>query len=163
MEELAAGMSPRPLRNPRGYHATRVDPTGRLKLPARFVEYIRAQPDQILFATVVKDLAKIYVNGAWERELDKIPAEDADVKDRIARTAEALGGDVECDPQGRVTIPQEVRKFLNLGDDRAVQLRFSEDIITVYTKERFEAELKANLANNPIDLALAERRGFNVR
>ena len=59
MEEFAAGTSPRPLRNPRGYHATRVDPTGRLKLPARFVEYIRAQPDQILFATVVKDLAKI--------------------------------------------------------------------------------------------------------
>jgi hypothetical protein len=33
----------------------------------------------------------------------------------------------------------------------------------VYTQERFDAELKANLANNPIDLALAERRGFNVR
>jgi DNA-binding transcriptional regulator/RsmH inhibitor MraZ len=162
MEELAAGTSPRPLRNPRGYHATRVDPTGRLKLPARFVEYIRAQPDQILFATVVKDLAKIYVNGAWERELDKLPAEDADVRDRIARTAEAQGGDVECDPQGRVTIPQKVREFLKL-ENQAVQLRFSEDTISVYTQERFDAELKANLANNPIDLALAERRGFNVR
>jgi len=68
---------------------------------------------RFLFATVVKDLAKIYVNGAWERELDKIPAEDADVRDRIARTAEAQGGDVECDPQGRVTIPQKVREFLS--------------------------------------------------
>ncbi len=162
MEEIAAGTSPRPLRNPRGYHATRVDATGRLKLPARFVEYIRAQPDQILFATVVKDLAKIYVNGAWERELDKIPAEDADVRDRISRTAEAQGGDVECDPQGRVTIPQKVRELLKL-ENQAVQLRFSEDIISVYTQERFDAELQANLANNPVDLALAARRGFNVR
>ena len=92
MEELSAGTSPRPLRNPRGYHATRVDPTGRLKLPARFVDYIRAQPDQVLFATVVKDLAKIYVNGAWERELDKLRADEADIRDRIERTAEALGG-----------------------------------------------------------------------
>lgn len=162
MEELAAGTSPRPLRNPRGYHATRVDPTGRLKLPARFLEYIRAQPDQILFATVVKGLAKIYVNGAWERELDKIPADQADVRDRITRTAEALGGDVECDPQGRVTIPQKVREFLKL-ENQAVQLRFSEDIIAVYTQEHFEAELQANLANNPMDLTIAERCGFNVR
>ena len=92
MEEMEAGTSPRPLRNPRGYHATRVDPAGRLKLPARFLEYIRSLPDQILFVTVVKDLAKIYVNGAWERELDKIPAAQADVRDRIARTEDAQGG-----------------------------------------------------------------------
>ena len=94
--------------------------------------------------------------------LDKLPPDEADIKDRISRTAEALGGDLECDPQGRVTIPQKVREFLKL-ENRAVQLRFSEDIITVYTQERFEAELQANLANNPIDLAMAERRGFNVR
>jgi DNA-binding transcriptional regulator/RsmH inhibitor MraZ len=61
-----------------------------------------------------------------------------------------------------VTIPQKVREFLKL-ENQAVQLRFSEDTISVYTQERFDAELKANLANNPIDLALAERRGFNVR
>ena len=162
MEEQPVGTSIRPLRNPRGYHATRVDPAGRLKLPARFLEYIRAQPDQILFATVVKDLAKIYVNGAWERELDKMPADEADVRDRIARTAEALGGDVECDPQGRVTIPQKVREFLKL-ENQAVQLRFSENIISIYSQEHFEAELQTNLAKNPTDLTLAERCGFNVR
>ncbi len=162
MEEVTAGTSPRPLRNPRGYHATRVDPAGRLKLPARFVEYIRAQQEEILFATVVGDMVKIYVNGAWERELDKIAAEDADVRKRISRTAEALGGDVECDPQGRVTIPQNAREYLKL-ENQAVQLRMSEDIISVYTQERFDAELQENLAKNPIDLALAERRGFNVR
>lgn len=162
MEEQVAGTSPRPLRNPRGYHATRVDPAGRLKLPARFLEYIRTLPEQILFVTVVKDLAKIYVNDAWERELDKLPADEADVRDRIARTAEAQGGDVEFDPQGRVTLPPKVREFLKL-ENQAVQLRFSEDIISVYTQERYEAELQANLANNPMDLMTAERRGFNVR
>jgi DNA-binding transcriptional regulator/RsmH inhibitor MraZ len=139
-----------------------VDPVGRLKLPARFLEYIRTLPEQILFVTVVKDLAKIYVNGAWERELDKLPVDEADVRDRIARTAEAQGGDVECDPQGRVTLPPKVREFLKL-ENQAVQLRFSEDIIAVYTQERYEAELQANLANNPMDLMTAERRGFNVR
>ena len=159
---MEAGTSPRPLRNPRGYHATRVDPAGRLKLPARFLEYIRSLPDQILFVTVVKDLAKIYVNGAWERELDKIPAAQADVRDRIARTAEAQGGDVECDPQGRVTLPQKVREFLKL-ENQAVQLRFSEDIISVYGQDYFEAEFQTNLANNKTDLAAAERNGFNVR
>jgi DNA-binding transcriptional regulator/RsmH inhibitor MraZ len=162
MEEQVVASAPRPLRNPRGYHATRVDPAGRLKLPVRFLEYIRTLPDQILFVTVVKDMAKIYVNGAWERELDKLPPEDADVRDRIARTAEAQGGDVECDPQGRVTLPPKVREFLKL-ENQAVQLRFSEDIIAVYTQERFDAEFQANLAKNPIDLAIAERRGFNVR
>ena len=69
---------------------------------------------------------------------------------------------MECDPQGRVTLPQKVREFLKL-ENQAVQLRFSEDIISVYGQDYFEAELQTNLANNKTDLAAAERNGFNVR
>ena len=160
MSSATPDTAPRPLRNPRGYHATRVDATGRLKLPSRFTEYIRQLPEQILFATKMKDVARIYVNGAWERELDKLAAEPA-LRKRIARTAEAYGGDVDLDPQGRVTLPQKLREVLPL-ENQAVQLRFFEDIITIYLQEQFDAEFQANVAASPTDLERAAEFGFDV-
>jgi DNA-binding transcriptional regulator/RsmH inhibitor MraZ len=137
-----------------------VDATGRLKLPSRFTDYIRQLPEQTLFATKVRDVARIYVNGAWERQLDKL-ASDPKLRNRIARTAEALGGDVDLDPQGRVTLPQKLREVLQL-ENQAVQLRFFEDIITLYVQEQFEEEFKANVAANPTDLERAAELGFDV-
>ena len=124
MPDTTADTTPRPLRNPRGYHATRVDGTGRLKLPSRFSDYIHQLAEQTLFATKIKNVARIYVNGAWERELDKLAPEPA-LRKRMARTAEAFGGDVDLDPQGRVTLPQKLREALEL-ENKQVQLRFFE-------------------------------------
>jgi len=79
----------------------------------------------------------------------------------MARTAEAFGGDVDLDPQGRVTLPQKLREALEL-ENKQVQLRFFEDIITLYLQEQFDAEFQANVAANPTDLERAAELGFDV-
>ena len=160
MPDTTSDTTPRPLRNPRGYHATRVDGTGRLKLPSRFSDYIHKLAEQTLFATKIKNVARIYVNGAWERELNKL-APDPALRKRMARTAEAFGGDVDLDPQGRVTLPQKLREALEL-ENKQVQLRFFEDIITLYLQEQFDAEFQTNVAANPTDLERAAELGFDV-
>ena len=45
---------------------------------------------------------------------------------------------MDCDPQGRVTLPQSLRKEMGL-EDKSVQLRFYEDVITIFTQDQFDA------------------------
>lgn len=126
------------LRAPLGFHACKVDGAGRLKLPAKYQEYLKDLPDKYLFLTEYKGMARVFTNGSWERTVGKI--EDKALRKRFTFRAEARGGDVECDPQGRVTIPQGLRKDLKL-EDTTVQLRFYEDVITIFSQEQYDAEL----------------------
>jgi DNA-binding transcriptional regulator/RsmH inhibitor MraZ len=160
MDDLSVANATQPPRSPRGFQATRIDATGRLKLPAQWVKYIYRMPDQILFVTRTGDLARMYAHGAWERELAKLASEPA-VQKRVAFTAEAFGADVEVDPQGRITLPQKLRDALGL-EGKDVQLRFYEDIITIYVQDRFDSQLAANLESAPSDMAKAESLGFDL-
>lgn len=126
------------LRAPLGFYPCKVDSAGRLKLPARYQDYLNRLPNRYLFVTEHMGLARIFTNGSWERTLERIT--DAALKRRFTFRAEAVGGDVDVDPQGRITLPQLLRKQLGL-EDKAVQLRFYEDVITIYPQERFEEEL----------------------
>jgi DNA-binding transcriptional regulator/RsmH inhibitor MraZ len=124
-----------PLRAPLGFLPCKIDGAGRLKLPAKYLEYLEKLTDKNLFAAFWRGKARIFTNGSWERTLAEI--EDRDRRERMAFRAESRGGDVELDPQGRVTLPQALRKAIEL-EDKAVQLRFRLDIITIFTKDQFE-------------------------
>lgn len=125
------------LQAPKGHQTCKIDAAGRLKLPAKYQEYLKDLADKYLFLTVHKGMARIFTNGSWERTVAKI--EDKALRKRFTFRAEARGGDVELDPQGRVTLPQGLRKDLNL-EDTTVQLRFYEDVITIYSQEQYDAE-----------------------
>ncbi|MEJ5368264.1 MAG: hypothetical protein WHT08_08110 [Bryobacteraceae bacterium] len=127
------------LRAPLGFYPCKVDSAGRLKLPARYQDYLGKLLDKRLFVTEHRGLARIFTNGSWERMLERIT--DPAMKRRIAYLAEAIGGEVDIDPQGRITLPQQLRKEMGL-EEKAVQLRFYEDVITIYPQERFEEELE---------------------
>ncbi len=124
------------LRAPLGFHPCKIDAAGRLKLPAKYQEYLKDLPDKYLFVTEYKGMARVFTNGSWERTVEKL--EDKALRKRVTFRAEAKGGDVDCDPQGRVTLPQSLRKELGL-EDKSVQLRFYEDVITIFTQEQFDA------------------------
>lgn len=126
------------LRAPLGFHTGKVDSAGRLKLPARYQDYLGKLADRRLFVTEHKGLARIFTNGSWEKTLERIT--DPAMKRRFAFRAEAAGGEVDIDPQGRITLPQQLRKEMGL-EEKAVQLRFYEDVITIYPQERYEEEL----------------------
>lgn len=127
-----------PLRNPRGFHPAKVDAAGRLKMPARVLEYLNRLADKGLFVTKLFGMARIYTNGSWEANLDKLSS-DPGLQAAVALDADRFGADAELDPQGRLTLPQTLRKTLGV-EDQTVYLRFHYDVVLVYTQEQYDAE-----------------------
>jgi DNA-binding transcriptional regulator/RsmH inhibitor MraZ len=150
MESQTTATPAPPRSNPKGYHALRVDSAGRLKLPARFTdyieEYIRALNCRpVLFVTRFEDIVKIYLPGAWERELAKIALKRPELVKPFSEAAEYCGEEVDLDPQGRAVIPQKIRKTLPL-EGQQVQVRLNNDTITVYRQETFDVRIAPSLA-----------------
>ncbi len=148
-----------PPRAPRGFYSTRVDSTGRLKLPAKMVDYIEALPEKSLYATNMKGVARIYLNGSWDKFLDKL-AQDPQLRRTIGEGFDSMGGDMDMDPQGRVTLPKNLRELLQL-ENKNVWLRLDEDRIFVYTEEQYAAQVAASKAAFPAELERAIAMGFD--
>ena len=145
-------------RAPRGFHGAKVDTAGRLKLPAKYVEWLDKLEDKSLYVTVVRGMARIYTNGSWERNLEKLNS-SRNLKREMSFMSDVFGGDVEKDPQGRITLPKTLRDLLML-EDQQVQLRFDDDMIFVFPQEKFEEQLKLYQATYESDLDRAEQMGF---
>ena len=125
-----------PNRPPRGIFPARVDEKGRLKLPADLREYLLRFGDKTVFITSLDWLiARIYTNSAWEVNLKLLDdcTEDRDVAEDVAFTANDIGGDSDIDDQGRVLIPQELRRLLNL-ESQPVWLECLPGVINIYAK-----------------------------
>lgn len=127
---------------PRGFHEGTVDRAGRVKLPASFTKYLARVSNTELFMTEYRGKARIFTNGAW-RKLVALLDDSPDDQDVFTSSAESIGGDLELDPQGRITIPQKLRAALHL-ENQPVQLRFHEDVITFWTIAEFEAMQSRN-------------------
>ncbi|WP_321472449.1 hypothetical protein [uncultured Paludibaculum sp.] len=147
-------------RNPRGFVNARVDAAGRLKLPAKYQEFLKALSDRNLFATMYEGMARIYSNGSFERNLSLL-ADQPDLYETMAKFGDMFGSDVDVDPQGRITIPQNLRKLLGL-ENTSVYLRFDDDVISVYSEGQYqveEARLQAKIAEA---LQAAKAKGFRL-
>ena len=150
-----------PLLAPRGFHAGKVDATGRIKLPAPFTKYLAKMENMDLFMTEYRGKARIFTNGSW-RKLVALLDDAPDQQDVFTALAESIGGDIELDPQGRITIPQKLRAELKL-EDQPVQLRFHEDVITFWTLSEYEAMQAKNApAKSEVEDELV-RRGTKLR
>lgn len=145
-------------RAPRGFHAAKVDSAGRLKLPASYNEHLEKAGDRVLYVTLIQGQARIFTNGSWERYLAKLDPEPA-LKNRIAYYADVYGEDVTVDGQGRVTLPQILRKQLGL-ENQPVQLRYFEDVITIHPQKQYEADLGKVEASIDNDFERARGLGF---
>ena len=96
-----------------------------------------------LFMTEYRGKARIFTNGSW-RKLVAMLDDAPEKQDVFTSSAESIGGDIDLDPQGRITIPQKLRAELKL-EDQLVQLRFHEDVITFWTIADYE-EMQARNA-----------------
>ncbi len=150
----------RRFRAPLGFQPCKIDSTGRLKLPSAYQEYLKQLGDPYLFVTEVKGMARVFTNGSWERTVAKMDG-DPDYKKRFTLRAEAIGCDVDVDPQGRVTLPQNLRRELQL-EDQQVQLRFYEDVITIYSQEQYATEVGRAKERKLADEDRLESLGINL-
>lgn len=155
MGSLVANLAP--VRPPRGFHTAKVDQAGRIKLPAKYQEYLARLEDRTLFVTKLHGMARIYTNGSWERNLAKLDADPA-LKLRYTVQADRFGGDVEMDPQGRITLPQALRQDMKL-ENESLQLRFFDDIVLIYTPDQFQAAISEAESTEEPDREAAAKLG----
>jgi DNA-binding transcriptional regulator/RsmH inhibitor MraZ len=126
------------LRAPYGFHTCKIDTAGRVKLPARYLEYLEKIHETDLFVTEHGGLARVFTNGSWEKLVAKLD-EDTALRKRFTFRAESIGGDTTIDDAGRITLPQRLREQLKLVNEQAY-LRFYDDVITIYPQAQYDAE-----------------------
>ena len=102
---------------PHSIAQARVDDKGRLKLPAEFLAYLRAlKIEKVFITTVDLRIARIYPVSVWNANENYFEnaGEQAELAADVAYVAKYYGGDSEIDTQGRVLVPSELRRELEL-------------------------------------------------
>lgn len=117
----------------RGLTTINLDSKGRLAVPTRFREILRALESPVLVVTVNPwDRSLwIYPLGEWQ-EIESKLAQLSDFDRQSRRTKQIMRGyatDVECDTQGRILLSAELREIASLtkqgvllGQDNKLEL-----------------------------------------
>ncbi len=131
---------------PNGVFAVSVDEKGRLKLPAALLTYLESfKEDRKVFITTFDESeARIYPISVWRETAKKLqePGDDFEALDALARIADHYGKDVDVDAQGRLTLPDTLRKTLSLEKDE-VRMRCFQGRMNVMGSAEYEKRLAA--------------------
>lgn len=138
--------------------SVKLDGNGRMKLPARMVEFWSQLEDKRIFATVLNGMGRMYLNGSWERNLDLLKPWPKKRK-AMALIAGMYGQDVEVDELRRLTLPPMMRKELGL-DNQQVFIQFHDDVAMIYTEAQFAAQTAAAQEEVEGFFGEAEELGF---
>jgi MraZ protein len=156
-------LKPTPVDPPRGFFSAHVDEKGRLKLPTNFQQYLSAIGDQRFFVTSLdRRIARIYPISVWEQNekvMSELSAQDPDAAEALGFTANDLGADAKLDPQGRMTLPTELRRELDM-ENQEVRLACFLGAIDVYSMKEYDARKLKARENLPASLVAAKKMGF---
>ena len=147
---------------PLGISQARCDDKGRLKLPANFFEYLKALGvDKVFITTFDMRLIRIYSKKVWEsnQNLFENAGEDAETAEDLAFVANLFGGESEIDPQGRVLIPTELRRKLEI-EAQPVWVDFYNSGINVFGKKVYEERMQRAMVGLEEKVALLETKGL---
>ena len=142
----------------RGVSTLNLDAKGRLAMPARYREQLRSCCGSRLVVTIDSDRCLlIYPEPNWkeiERKLEKLPTFNPTAR-KLQRLYIGHAHDVEMDAQGRMQLPQELRRFAKLdkrvaliGQSNKFEL-WDEDTWTARTEEWLSEEDLAQLESSP--------------
>jgi MraZ protein len=147
---------------PLGIFQARCDDKGRLKLPTNFLEYLKALGVEKVFITSVDmKLARIYPRKVWEsnQNLFESAGEDAEIAQDVALIANLYGADSDIDAQGRVLIPTDLRRMLEI-EAAPVWLDFYNGRINVVSKSAHEERVQRAKVNLADKVKALEKKGF---
>ncbi len=151
-----------PVEPPRGIYSARVDEKGQLKLPVNFQEFLNGLGEQKVFITSLDiRTARIYPTSVW-KENEKLLAEstdDPEGAEDISFMANDLGADSELDGQGRVLVPTELRRLLNL-ESQPVWLECYQGGINIYNKDVYEERQRRSRENLAAKVATFKKKGL---
>jgi MraZ protein len=139
----------------RGVSSLNLDAKGRIAIPTRYRERLVETCASELVITVDKDRCLlIYPKPVWldiEEKLKKLPSFDEAARN-LQRLYIGNAHDIDMDGQGRVLLPQELRKFANL--DKKVALVGQINKFELWDEETWNARQDAWLQK--IDLNALE-------
>jgi len=148
---------------PRGFHPARIDEKGRLKLPAVFHEYLSQLGEKKVFVTTIDTVtARLYTSSVWavNETFFENPGEDAaEWAESVAFVARHYGADSEIDSQGRLLVPQELRKDLGI-ENQAVWLGYDKGAIAIYGESMYQQKLAASKAQLPVAVSGLVRKSL---
>jgi len=126
-------------------------------------EYLTAIGDERFFVTSVDDrIARIYPISVWkgnEKILEELATENPDAAEAVAFIANDYGAEAKVDPQGRMTLPTDLRRALAL-ENQEVRLDCSQGAINIYSKAEYEARKQKARGGLPENLRAAKLKGF---
>lgn len=132
----------------RGNHPAKVDPKGRLKLPAVFKERMEsAQVSQFFITSINGTSAQIWPLPEWEKQealLNDASTMDEAVEKYLNFTS-YFGQQVGIDGEGRVLLPQILRQRAKLDGEVAIFQK--PKYLEVFDQASFEEKLLANPLN----------------
>ncbi|MBC7928183.1 MAG: hypothetical protein H7039_21265 [Bryobacteraceae bacterium] len=131
------------VKRPRNSFSSRVDEKGRLKLPAEIDRYLRSLLAVDVYITSFDGRsARIYSSTEWEKQeaLLEAPGEHADWGETLLRRARAYGSDTSIDNQGRVLMPNRLRRAMDV-ENQAVMLTCMKGHVEVLSEAVFEEKL----------------------
>ena len=147
---------------PLGIFQAKCDEKGRLKLPAEFATYLKALlVEKVFITTVDMRLARIYPKTVWEsnQNLFDDAGEDSEIAEDVAFIANLYGGYSEIDDVGRVLIPTELRRKLEL-EKQPVWLDFYRGRINVFGKKIYDERMQRAMVNLGDKVKTLEKKGF---
>jgi len=165
VDQAASAPNPNTVETPRGTFSAKVDQKGRLKIPAAFQEYFKAIREEKFFVTTIDTrLLHIYPMCVWrenEAVMDQPPASDAELEsaEHLKFIVNYYGGDAALDAEGRMLIPQELRKALGLGESQ-IWMLFDKGKIVGYNEAEFSKQFGAATSDLASKVRTMKLKGF---
>jgi len=147
---------------PRGIYPGRVDEKGRLKLPVDFQQYLNRLGESRVFITTLDGrIGRIYPISVWrDNEIVLREAgDDADKAEDLWFIANAFGGDAELDSQGRLLVPTDLRRHLNV-ENQPVHLEYYKGHVNIYTQAVYDEKMARAFDSLGEKLKVFEKKGL---
>ncbi len=147
---------------PLGIFTAKCDEKGRLKLPVEFVTYLKAlDVEKVFITTVDLKLARIYPKLTWEsnQNLFSSAGDDAETAQDVAFIANLYGAYSEIDTNGRILVPTELRRKLEI-EGQTVWLDYYNGRINAFGKKVYDERMQRALVNLGEKVKTLEKKGF---
>lgn len=125
----------------RGHHPARIDDKGRLKIPSAFLGALMESSRDFFVTSISGEFVRVYPLPAWteiEKRLAAMPQAHP-ARQRFLERVNFFGQVAQVDSQGRILIPQILRKMASMEGDVAVLGQ--QNHVAVWNTKRLEERL----------------------